>query len=69
VLVFASLYSEFIADAGAAAASMAVGGFIGQALPALKGAPDETLRRYTAFGGVAGLCIAAVVIVLSSSQE
>lgn len=54
VVVVASLYSEFIADAGAAAASMAIGGFVGQAMPAIKGGAEQELRYGATVGGLIG---------------
>jgi hypothetical protein len=44
---------------------MAIGGFVLQAFPAMRGAGEKELRRRTSIGGIWGLCIGLVVAVLS----
>jgi hypothetical protein len=53
---------QFAAATGFMAAAIAVGGFIAHARPAMAGESEETLRRRTAAGGVAGLATAALMI-------
>jgi cytochrome bd-type quinol oxidase subunit 1 len=66
VLVFALLIDRAASIAGALTGAIVVGGFLAHALPALRGASEEKLRRVTAIGGIAGLCVILVVVVLSA---
>jgi hypothetical protein len=66
MLVIASIANEFAAGTGLLAASIAVLGFIGQAYPALSGAPEQRIRQAVAVGGLVGLSLGGFVILLSA---
>ena len=53
----ASLAAQRPASVGAIAAGMAIGGFLLQARPAIKGASEQELRKSAAIGGIVGLCL------------
>ena len=69
MLLTASIATEFGTAVGVLAGTIAVGGFLGHAGPALGGAPELEVRRGTAKGGLAGLVAAALVVVLSAIQD
>jgi hypothetical protein len=57
--------SEITADTGGIAAAMAIGAFIGQAVPgSINGSPEER-RRYTAIGGFSGMAAMIGLILFS----
>lgn len=62
-----SILDQFAALSALLATGIAVGGFLGQAGPALRADRDEALRRAMAVGGLAGLAIGIVVVVLSAT--
>ncbi len=61
-----ALLGQFAAAAGLMAASIAVGGFIFHASPALSESSEKELRRTTVVGGLGGLTVALFLIVLSA---
>jgi hypothetical protein len=69
VLVTASIASEFGTAVGVLAGTIAVGGFLGHVGPALGEGAEFEVRRATAKGGLAGLVVAAIVVVLSAIQD
>ena len=62
VLIVGAIFSNASSGAGLMAASIAVGGFVAHARPALRGQGDPTVRFATVVGGLAGLAIAVLVI-------
>jgi hypothetical protein len=52
---------------GAAAASMAVFGFLFQVLPSLRRQDEYVLRRKAVIGGLAGLLVALAAIVFGAT--
>jgi uncharacterized membrane protein SpoIIM required for sporulation len=67
VLVVASFVSQLPAGIGAAAAGMAVFGFLFQAGPALRQRPEKELRQKVAIGGLVGLGFVLGVYVSSAT--
>jgi hypothetical protein len=61
-MVVGSLVSNAATTVGFMAASIAVGGFIAHAGPALTNQSDSKLRYATVVGGLAGLGIAALIV-------
>lgn len=57
-----SVVDTAAAGAGFMAASIAVGGFVAHAKPALSEQPDHKLRYATVVGGLCGLAIAVLLI-------
>jgi uncharacterized membrane protein YedE/YeeE len=66
VLPVGSLVGDVASSVGFMAASIAVGGFLLQALPALNGRKDQDVRAAAVIGGLAGFFIAAAIIVFGS---
>ncbi|HET8814736.1 MAG TPA: hypothetical protein VFM51_07240 [Solirubrobacterales bacterium] len=62
MLPVGSLISDAATGAGFIAASIAIGGFLMQAYPALGKRSDGAVRAATAVGGLIGLIIAIAVI-------
>jgi hypothetical protein len=69
MVVVGSIASQFAEGFGLSAAAIAVCGFLAHAGPALAGADEKKLRNATVVGGLAGLCFAVFVIVLSARVE
>jgi len=59
------LIDDFAAGAGFIAATIAVCGFIGQAVPALRRRDDETVRAATVLGGLVGLLFGSVITAVA----
>ena len=57
--------SEITADTGGIAAALAIGAFIGQALPGSMAASSEERRRRTALGGLSGMAVMIGLILFS----
>jgi membrane associated rhomboid family serine protease len=57
---------DLFSGAGGIAASIAIAGFLGQALAVARSSPDEQRRRLTAVLGVAGLGVMIGLILLSA---
>jgi hypothetical protein len=57
--------SEITADTGGVAAALAIGAFIGQALPGSITASQEVRRRRTAQGGLSGMAVMIGIILFS----
>jgi hypothetical protein len=66
VLVAASIASHFGAAAGSFAALIAVCGFLGHAVPVLKGGSEKWIRETTVIGGLLGCGAGLLVVVLSA---
>lgn len=64
-MVAASFASQIPAAVGVIAASMAIGGFIGQSGAAMRAADDYELRRKATTGGLGGLVAGLVGALLS----
>jgi hypothetical protein len=65
MLPLGSLLGDAVAGSGFIAASIAIGGFIGQVGPALAREGDPALRSATTVGGLGGLAVAIGVTILS----
>jgi hypothetical protein len=65
VLPIGSLINDFASAAGFIAATVAVGGFLMQAPPALAKADDKAVRAAAVVGGLAGLVLAVSAIAAS----
>lgn len=61
-----SILDQFAALSAFLATVIALGGFVGHAVPALRGDDERAVRRTTAMGGIGGLAVAVFVIVLSA---
>jgi hypothetical protein len=64
-MVFGSAVNQFAALAGLMAASIAIGGFLAHAQPALAGEHESELRRATVAGGLYGLAVATLLTAIS----
>jgi hypothetical protein len=64
-----SILSQLSTAGGFLATSIAVGGFLAHAKPALARGEDSELRRATVIGGLSGLVFAAIVIGVSFAVE
>jgi hypothetical protein len=69
VLPLASFYSEYTTVAGALAASVAVMGFIFQAVLVLRKHDEMQVRRLAAIGGITGLIAGLAGLVLSATFQ
>ncbi|HEX7278513.1 MAG TPA: hypothetical protein VF255_02710 [Solirubrobacterales bacterium] len=58
MLPVGSLLNDAIAGSGFIAASIAIGGFIGQVGPTLAREEDRSVRSATTIGGLVGLAVA-----------
>jgi hypothetical protein len=67
VLPADSLLNDAIAAAGFIAASIAVGGFIGQVGPALAREEDGAVRSAVTIGGLCGLGFALCTIIFAKA--
>jgi hypothetical protein len=61
-----SIVSDAASSVGFVAASIAVGGFLLQAVPTLNRRKDEDVRVAAVTGGLAGFFIAAAIIAVGS---
>jgi hypothetical protein len=66
VFSVASLLNDAVAGSGFIAATIAIGGFIGQVGPALAREEDGAVRSATAVGGLCGLTVALGTIILTN---
>jgi len=66
VLPVGSFVSDVAGSVGFIAASIAVGGFLLQALPTLNRRKDEDVRAAAVAGGLAGFFIAVAIIAIGS---
>jgi hypothetical protein len=69
MLVVASIASEFATGVGVLTRLIAVMGFVAQAYPALRRAPEFEIRQAVAIGGLSGFFIGIFVILLSAIGE
>ncbi len=60
-MLFASLFNDAATSAGFIAASIAVGGFLSHAQPALAGKDEQAVKSATVLGGLGGFVVAASV--------
>ena len=67
MVVVGTVLSQSATIVGLMAGTIAVGGFIAHAGPALSGQHDEGLRRATTIGGLGGLVGAVFLIVWSAA--
>jgi hypothetical protein len=67
VLPAGSLFDDAIAVSGFIAASIAIGGFIGQVGPSLAREEDGAIRSATTIGGLCGLGVALGTIVFAKA--
>jgi hypothetical protein len=63
VLLVGSFIGNAAATSGFLAATIAIGGFLGQALPALRRRDDSGVRTATVVGGLSGLASAALAAI------
>lgn len=61
-----SILDQFAAVSAFLATAVALGGFLGHAMPALRGDSEQKLRWATARGGLLGLSGGIGVVVLSA---
>jgi hypothetical protein len=61
MLAFGSFFNDAPTGVGFMAGSIAVGGFLAHARPALAGRDDQALRSATIRGGIGGLSAAVLV--------
>jgi hypothetical protein len=66
VLPAGSFVNEVAGSVGFIAASIAVGGFLFQALPTLNRRKDQDIRAAAVSGGLAGFFIAMAIIAIGS---
>jgi len=66
VLPVGTFISDAASGAGLVAACIAVGGFLMQAPPALAKADDRSVRAAAVVGGIAGLIVAAMLVLVSA---
>jgi hypothetical protein len=64
-VVLATLMSDAATAVGLMAATIAVGGFVMHAKPALAGRDEDELRRLTVVGGILGCFVALLLILIS----
>jgi F0F1-type ATP synthase membrane subunit c/vacuolar-type H+-ATPase subunit K len=65
MFVIGSIAGQAASGVGFIATSIAVGGFLAHAKPALARDPEPELRRATVEGGLYGLLFAVILIVVS----
>jgi len=65
-MVLATLMTDSATGCGLVAGAIAVCGFIAHSRLALAGANEQRLKRATTVGGLAGIGLAAFIIVLSA---
>lgn len=61
-----SILDQFAALSAFLATAVALGGFLGHALPALRGGGEQRIREATARGGLYGIGGGVLVVVLSA---
>ncbi|HSK49622.1 MAG TPA: hypothetical protein VK889_03910 [Solirubrobacterales bacterium] len=66
MFVTASIATAFSTLMGTLAASIAVGGFLGHARPALTGGSEQKVRAATVIGGMGGCAVGLLVVFLSA---
>jgi hypothetical protein len=66
MLPVGSIVNDAASSVGFMAASIAVGGFLLQAVPTLNRRKDEDVRAAAVTGGLAGFFIAATIIAIGS---
>jgi hypothetical protein len=66
VLPFGTFLSATASSVGFMAASIAVGGFLLQAVPTLNRRKDQDVRTAAVTGGLAGFIIAVAIIIFGS---
>lgn len=61
-----TIAGDFATGVGVLAGTIAVGGFLAHAAPALRGAPERRVQAATVIGGLVGCGIGSCVVVLSA---